>query len=80
MVPLCPETYARSFPIVGIVRFAHWHSPQVINRNLSKNDWDKQGGRKFWIRAQAAAPQVGGESWENVLRFVKRRNSRKCEE
>ena len=43
LVPLCPETYARSFPRVGIVRFAHWHSPQVINRNLSKNDWDKQG-------------------------------------
>jgi len=25
-------------------------------------------------------PQSGGESWENVLRFVKRRNSRQWEE
>ena len=33
LVPLCPETYARSFPIVGIVRFAHAHwSP--LPRNL----------------------------------------------
>jgi len=56
--PLCPETYARSFPRVGIVRFAQLHSPQVINRNLSKNDWDKQGGRKFWIRSQAAGRRV----------------------
>ena len=26
------------------MRFAHSHSPQVINKNLSKNDWDNQGG------------------------------------
>jgi len=25
-------------------------------------------------------PQSGGETWENVLRFVKRRNSREWEE
>ena len=25
-------------------------------------------------------PQSGGESWENILRFVKRRNSREWEE
>jgi hypothetical protein len=47
LVPLCPETYARSYPRVGVVRFAHWHSPQVINRNLRKNNWDKQGGAKI---------------------------------
>jgi len=25
-------------------------------------------------------PQSGGESWDNILRFVKRRNSREWEE
>ena len=27
LVPVCPKTYAISFPREGIVRFAHWHSP-----------------------------------------------------
>jgi hypothetical protein len=61
LVPLCPETYARSFPIVGIVRFAQLHSPQVINRNFSKNDWDKQG-MKFLDPVAGRWPQSGGET------------------
>ena len=39
-----------------------------------------------WAIEQAGSPgagrwpQSGGESWENILRFVKRRNSREWEE
>ena len=79
LVPLCPETYTRSFPRVGIVRFAQLHSPQVINRNFSMNDWDKQG-MKFLDSVAGRWPRSGGVCWEDVLRFVKRRNSREREE
>ena len=63
LVPLCPETYARSFPRVGIVRFSHPHSPQVTNRNLSTNDWNKQGAKILDLGADRW-PQSGGEIWE----------------
>jgi len=49
----------------------------TANRNLRKNDWDKQGGENS---GSGRWPQSGGESWENILRFVKRRNLREWEE
>ena len=41
LVPHCPKTYARSFPRVGMVRFAHWHSPPLISA-LSTDDRDNR--------------------------------------
>ena len=65
LVSLCPKTYARSFPRVGIVRFAHSHSPRVTNRNLRKNDWDKQGGENSGSGRRPLAAEWRGELGEH---------------
>jgi hypothetical protein len=49
------------FQELGLCAFAHLQSPQVINRNLSKNDWDKQG-MKFLDPVAGRWPQSGGET------------------
>jgi len=41
--PFAPRPMPDPFQELGLCAFAHLHSPQVINRNLSKNDWNNQG-------------------------------------
>ena len=73
--PFAPRPMLDPFQEQGLCAYARSHSPQVINRNFSKNDWDKQG-MKFLDPVAGRWPQSGGVCWEDVLGFVKRRNSR----
>jgi len=62
LVPLCPETYARSFPIVGIVRFAHAHwspLPRDLCQIISNSRDCALRAAAFTALNQPSLPRMG---------------------
>jgi hypothetical protein len=57
MFPLCPKTYARSFPGVGIVRLRALALTAVQVSIFRKDAWDKRPYLRFILKCDG--PQSG---------------------